>query len=279
VIIAHQDPNPKVNGAGIRRLAAAGIPVEIGPYGVEAIALNEIYCRYICAGRPFVTLKAAITLDGKIAAANGDSRWVSGPPALRYVHWLRHVYDAILVGVNTVLADDPSLTCRLPNDRPYRQPLRVILDSRLRTLPSCRVASGDLPGETLIAATELAPAAARIRLAKPGVKVEIFPADDAGDVDVVALLRHLHAREIGSVLVEGGGRVHASFLRRRMADKLALALAPKIIGGSGAISWVGGELAQVMREARAVRNLRPRTLGQDLLVEGYLEDIGECLLA
>jgi len=278
VVIAHEDPNPRVNGAGVRRLTNAGVAVETGPFGREAVALNEMYCRYICAGRPFVTLKAAITLDGKIAAAGGDSRWVSGPPARRYAHWLRHTHDGILVGVNTVLADDPSLTCRLPSDRPYRQPLRIVLDSRLRTLPSCNVVAGRLPGKTLVACTKFAPEAAVARLAKPNVMVEIFPADEHGDVELPALLRWLRGHEIGSILVEGGGHVHASFLRSRMADKLALALAPKILGGAGAISWVAGELAGAMREARLVRDLTARRLGGDLLIEGRLEDIGECLL-
>jgi diaminohydroxyphosphoribosylaminopyrimidine deaminase/5-amino-6-(5-phosphoribosylamino)uracil reductase len=254
------------------------VAVEAGPYGEASIALNEVYCRYICAGRPFVTLKAAVTLDGKLAAAGGDSRWVSGPISLRYAHWLRHVNDAILVGVNTVIADDPQLTCRLPGDRPYRQPLRVILDSRLRTPPTARVVSGDLPGTTLIATTEQAPKAAIDRLAKPGVIVDIFPADAAGLVDLSALLIGLRRREVASVLVEGGGRTHGAFIKQRFADKLALAVAPKILGGAGAISWVGEELAARMGDARLLRDMRSRRLGDDLLVEGWFEEVGECLL-
>jgi diaminohydroxyphosphoribosylaminopyrimidine deaminase/5-amino-6-(5-phosphoribosylamino)uracil reductase len=279
VIIAHQDPNPQVDGAGIRRLREAGVTVDFGPYADASIQLNEVYCRYICAERPFVTLKAAITLDGKLATASGHSQWVSGLLARRYAHWLRHVHDAVLVGANTVLADDPQLNCRLPADRPYRQPWRVVLDSKSRTPPDARLFRSQPAGPVLIAATAAAPPAARDRLAKAGAMVEIFPADGRGQVDLAALLRFLRAREIASVLVEGGGLVHAGFLGARLADKMDLVLAPKILGGREAVSWVGRELAQMMDQARAVRGLHARRLGDDLLMEGYFEDIGECLRA
>ncbi|NLH51067.1 MAG: bifunctional diaminohydroxyphosphoribosylaminopyrimidine deaminase/5-amino-6-(5-phosphoribosylamino)uracil reductase RibD [Myxococcales bacterium] len=278
VIIAHQDPNPLVNGSGIRRLESAGIPVESGVLAKEAIALNEGYCRYICAGRPFVTLKAATTLDGRIATASGHSQWVSGPAALRFAHWLRHVNDAILVGVDTVIADDPQLTCRLPDFFPHRQPLRVILDSRLRIPPAAKVVSGKLPGQTLVAVTDRAPREKIDRLAKPGVIVDIFPADADGRVDIAAVLQALHRRQIAALLVEGGGHVHASFLQLRLADKLNLVLAPKLVGGRDAKSWIAGELAATMDQALRLKDFHTRRLGVDLLVESHLEEVGECLL-
>jgi diaminohydroxyphosphoribosylaminopyrimidine deaminase / 5-amino-6-(5-phosphoribosylamino)uracil reductase len=278
VIVAHQDPNPQVNGAGLRELERHGVKLQVGVLGDEAIALNEVYCRYICTERPFVTVKAATTLDGKIATVTGDSKWVSGPAALRYAHWLRHVNDAILVGVETAIADDPQLTCRLGAGRSVRHPLRVVLDSTLRLPETATLVSGKLPGQTLIATTERADNEKRKRLAKSGVLVEIFPPDEAGRVDLAELLVWLRRREVAGLLVEGGGNVHSSFLRAGLADKLALVLAPKLVGGDQARSWLAGVLAERMDLARIVQNMTVRPLGGDWLVEGYFEDIGECLL-
>lgn len=278
VIVAHQDPNPQVDGKGLIILRDNGIAVEVGLMADEAITLNEVYCRYVCSQRPFVTLKAATTLDGKIATATGDSRWVSGPAALRFAHWLRHANDAVVVGIGTVLADDPRLTCRIAAKSQVRHPLRVILDSHLRTPEDAKVVSGRLPGETLIATTAQADAAAEKRLAKPGVLVERFTADERGRPDLREVLAFLRERDIASVLVEGGGHVHATFLQHHLADKLQLVVAPKLVGGDGARTWVAGQLAATMDQARRLAAMKVRPLGADLLIEGYFEDIGECLL-
>ncbi len=277
VVVAHQDPNPRVNGHGLALLREAGVEVELGLLAQEALELNQVYCRYISSRRPFVTLKAATTLDGKIATHTGHSRWVSGAAARKYAHHLRHVNDAILVGVGTVIADDPQLTCRLPDDAPVRHPLRVVLDSALRMPEGAKVVTGELPGETIIATTERAAAAKRERLAKPGVLVEVFPADEAGRVSLPHVLFRLRDREVAAVLVEGGGKVHASFVRRKLADKLELILAPKLVGGDEAPSWMAGVLAETMDQAVNLKDLRVRPLGADLLLEGYFEDIDECL--
>ena len=277
VVVAHQDPNPLVDGSGLKRLYSEGVEVVVGPQADEAIALNEIYCRYICSQRPFIALKAAVTLDGRIATEAGDSQWVSGPASLRFAHWLRQKYDAILIGANTAMRDNPQLTCRLGANRRVRHPLRVVVDSRLRIAETSRLVDASLPGETLIATTEAADPAKIDRLAKPGVKVKRFPPDQTGRVELAALFMYLHTEQVAGVLVEGGGHVHASLLRNHWADKLYLVQAPKIVGGSRAPSWVADSLADKMSQARLLRDMKTRPLGADLLLEGYFEETGECL--
>jgi len=278
VVVAHQDPNPQVNGHGLTILKEAGLEVEVGVLADEAIRLNQVYCRYICSQRPFVTLKAATTLDGKIATVTGHSKWVSGPAALRYAHHLRHVNDAVLVGVDTVIADDPRLTCRPGVEQDVRQPLRVVVDSTLRTPEDSVIVSGTLPAQTVIATTDRSDSEKRKRLAKESVLVKRFPADETGRVDLAALLVWLHRREVAGLLVEGGGRVHASFVRAGLADKLELVLAPKLVGGEGGASWMAGVLAETMNEAVVLRDMRVRQLGSDWLIEGLFEEVGGCLL-
>jgi len=271
VVVGTEDPNPCVLGCGNHRLREAGVEVIAGLLRSEALRLNEVFFRSIAAARPFIALKAAVTLDGKIATESGHSRWVSGPPARCYAHWLRHVYDAVLVGVETVLADNPRLTCRLPGDRPYRQPLRVVLDSRLRTPPEAFPATGPEPGETLIAAVEGVEEKLVNRLAKPGVMVERFPPGPDGRVQLRPLLDYLWQRGVTSVLVEGGGQVHASFIAENLADKLHLILAPKVAGGKG-YGWVANALTAEMNRAPRVHEAQIRPLGGDFLLEGYFTE-------
>jgi len=271
VYVAHKDINPLVCGNGIRCLTEKGIEVHIGVLAKEAAKLNEAFCKWMLVRRPFVVLKAASTLDGKIATASGHSQWVSSDAARRYAHRLRRRYDAIMVGVGTVICDDPQLTCRLPYQVECRQPLRIILDSCLRTPPTAKVVSGALPGETLIATTDRADPKAMNLLKEAGVEVEIFPAAPNGKVDLAALTDTLGKRDITSVLVEGGGRVLAACLAAGIADKLSLVLAPKIVGGEGAITSFHGELARTMDEARQVHDLTVRRLGHDWLMEGYFK--------
>lgn len=271
VVVAAEDPNPCVLGCGNQRLREAGIAVEYGLLQEEAIRLNEVFLRSSVAQRPFVALKAASTLDGKIATETGDSRWVSGDPARRYAYWLRHVYDAVLVGVETVIADDPQLTCRLPSDRPYRQPLRIVMDSHLRIPSEARLVSGELPGETVIATTDGVAEKSINRLAKPGVKVERFPAGPDGRILVRPLLDYLWKRGITGLLVEGGGQIHASFITAGLADKLQLILAPKVAGGKGP-TWVAAALTSEMNGAPRIHEAKIRQLGRDFLVEGYFTE-------
>jgi diaminohydroxyphosphoribosylaminopyrimidine deaminase/5-amino-6-(5-phosphoribosylamino)uracil reductase len=263
VIIATRDPNPLVGGKGVERLRAAGIEVVEGVLAEEARELNEIFFHWIRTGRPFVALKLAMSLDGKIATRTGDSRWITGPEARRRAHELRRRHAAVLVGVNTVLADDPRLTVR---EVEGPQPLRIVLDSRGRIPLSARVLSGD--AGTVIAAGEgIAPDKLEALRAK-GAEVWRLPAA-AGRVDIAALLARLGERGVDSVLVEGGGEVAWSFLSRGLVHKLYLFYGPVVIGGREAIPAVGGEGVPQLAAAPRFRFGTVERLGADLLVTAY----------
>jgi len=268
VVAALRDPNPLVAGRGLARLAAAGMAVTVGVSAAEAHKLNEAFVKYITTGCPFVTLKSAITLDGKIATRTGASRWITGELARQEGHRLRHAADAILVGIGTVLQDNPQLTTRLP-DREGVNPLRVIFDSTLRVPLHAQVTDVASDRRTLVVTTARALAAHREQLRTRGVEVVCLPAYDDGRVDLEALLRYLGERGIASVLVEGGATLSATLLRRRLVDKVLFFVAPKIIGGDG-ISVVGTCGVETMEQAINLRDVVGQRLGQDFLFEAYL---------
>jgi diaminohydroxyphosphoribosylaminopyrimidine deaminase/5-amino-6-(5-phosphoribosylamino)uracil reductase len=271
VHMAMEDPNPLVRGKGRAALEAAGISTFVGEREEEAREFNEAFIKYITAGRPFVTAKFAMSLDGKIATSTGDSRWITGSTARDRVHRLRDVSDAICVGVSTVLADDPQLTTRL--DVPgARHPLRVILDTRGRAPLSARVFDPALPGSTAVATTENMPASRRAALREQGTAVWVMPADDQGRVDLEALLDHLGERELTSLLVEGGGTVLASFFARRLVDKLLAFVAPLIIGGLDAPTPVGGTGVSRLADALRLERVRVERVGEDVLIAGHVAD-------
>ncbi|HEY7063231.1 MAG TPA: bifunctional diaminohydroxyphosphoribosylaminopyrimidine deaminase/5-amino-6-(5-phosphoribosylamino)uracil reductase RibD [Chloroflexota bacterium] len=273
------DPNPQVAGKGRRQLEDAGIPTVLGEYEPEARRLNDGYFKYIATGLPFVAVKWAMTLDGKIATRTGSSFWVTGEAARARVARLRAVTDAVMVGVGTVLADDPQLTVRRESfPEPLRaeldqvarrQPLRVILDSQARTPPSARVAGGDLPGHTLILVTERAPADRRAALQATAADVVTVPELD-GRVHPRLAMDLLAEREITSVLVEAGGTLVASLLEARLVDKVYAFVAPKLVGGDMAPTPVEGSGCPEMAQAVALRDLAIERLGDDLLIAGYL---------
>jgi diaminohydroxyphosphoribosylaminopyrimidine deaminase/5-amino-6-(5-phosphoribosylamino)uracil reductase len=267
VVVALRDPNPLVAGAGLARLAAAGIAVTVGVCEAAAYKLNEAFIKFITTRRPFVTLKSAITLDGKIATRTGASRWITGELARQESHRLRHAADAILVGVGTVLQDDPQLTTRLP-DLQGANPLRVIVDSTLRVPRQAQVTDVASDRRTLIVTTARAPVARREALQVRGVEVVHLPAYDDGRVDLEALLRYLGERGVASVLVEGGATLSATLLRRRLIDKVLLFVAPKIIGGDG-ISVVGPCGVETMEQVINLRDVVSQRLGNDVLLEAY----------
>ncbi|MBI2861511.1 MAG: bifunctional diaminohydroxyphosphoribosylaminopyrimidine deaminase/5-amino-6-(5-phosphoribosylamino)uracil reductase RibD, partial [Chloroflexi bacterium] len=213
------DPNPLVAGRGLAELERAGIRVYIGQHEQEARRLNEAFFKYITTGLPFLIAKYAMTLDGKIATVTRDSRWVTGDAARERVHQLRAQCDAIVVGVGTVIADDPQLTARPNGKMAERQPLRVIVDSRGSIPPSAAVLNPELPGRTLIATTEQMPAERRSALESRRAEVLFLP-EREGKVDLVALLRELSRREIISALLEGGGTLIASAFRAGLVDKV-----------------------------------------------------------
>lgn len=267
VVMALRDPNPLVAGRGAARLEQAGIRVTTGVCADQAARLNEAFLKYITTRRPFVTLKSAITLDGKIATRTGASQWITGVAARTEGHRLRHAADAILVGIGTVLQDDPQLTTRLP-DRQGVNPLRVIVDSTLRLPEEARVAAVVATCRTLVATTARAPAAKIAHLRDRGLDVVLLPADSDGRVALESLLRMLGEREIASVLVEGGAAVSAALLRQRLIDKLLFFIAPKIIGGDG-LSALGPCHVETMEQALHFRDLTGRRVGEDWLLEAY----------
>jgi diaminohydroxyphosphoribosylaminopyrimidine deaminase/5-amino-6-(5-phosphoribosylamino)uracil reductase len=267
VVMALRDPNPLVAGGGLVRLYAAGIPVTSGVCEAEARELNEAFLKYITARRPFVTLKCAITLDGKIATRTGASRWITGAAAREVVHRLRHATDAILVGIGTVLQDDPQLTTRLP-DRPGVNPLRIVVDSTLR-LPAQAQVANTAACRTLVATTAPATGAQQQRLSAQGLEIVTLPAYDDGRVDLDALLQHLGTRQIASVLVEGGATLSAALLQRRLVDKVLFFVAPKVIGGDG-LSVVGACGVETMEQVIRLRDLKGHNIGEDMLLQAYL---------
>lgn len=268
VVVAMTDPNPLVAGKGLAILQQHGVEVVSGVLEAEARRLNEIFIKYITTRRPFVLLKAAMSLDGKIATATGQSQWITGEAARLYGHRYRDWYDAICVGVNTVLADDPMLTARLP-EGPGKNPLRVILDSRGRTPSSARVLATARQVPTLLATTEQTPPEVRQSWQDCGAQVLVLPGD-GGRVSLPALLDELGRREISSLLVEGGAAVHAAFLQQGLADKLLWFIAPKIIGGHKAPGPVGDPGVAELARAWSVRQWQIKQLGEDLCIEGYL---------
>lgn len=267
VYIAMEDPNPKVAGQGIRQLKNAGIKVEVGILQEAARRLNEIFIKYITAKQPFVLLKTAMTLDGKIAARTGHARWVTGPQARLRVHRIRDEYDAILAGVNTVLVDDPELTCRLPEGAGH-DPVRLVLDTRARTPLKSRILQVDSSAPTIIVTTDLAPEENLARLKAAGADVITLP-NRKGRVHLPEMLLELGRREISSLLVEGGAEVSAAFVEEGLVDKVLWFIAPKIIGGKDAPGPVGGTGLARMDEALALRDTAWGQAGNDFYVEGY----------
>jgi diaminohydroxyphosphoribosylaminopyrimidine deaminase/5-amino-6-(5-phosphoribosylamino)uracil reductase len=265
VVIALRDPDPRTAGQSLARLRRAGIEVTVGVCADEARAVCRGYLSRTTRGRPWTTLKLAASLDGRIATARGESRWITGAAARAHVHRLRRAADAIVVGSNTVLADDPALDVRR-GARVVHRPYRVVVDSRLRTPPRARLLDAADPGRAWILTVPSAPARPRAALERAGARVIAVRARD-GRVDLAAAWRALARLGLCEVLVEGGGELAAALLRARLADDMALFLAPIALGADALP--VLGPLA-VARLARAPRlaALRVRRLGGDVLLEG-----------
>ncbi len=262
VVVAHEDPDPRVRGRGIARLRAAGVEVQVGVLEEEARRLNAAYLKHRTTGLPLVTVKWAMSVDGRIATRTGSSRWITGPQAREEAHRLRDTHDAVLVGIGTVLRDDPALTCRIPGGR---DPLRVVVDSRLRTPPDARLLrEGSSP--VVVATTPQAPRDRVQRLQRAGAEVWVC-AEDRGRVSLPDLFGRLAQRGVLSVLVEGGSGVHAAVLEAGLADRLVAFLAPLVVGGRQAPGPVGGDGVADISQALRVGDLTVRPLGQDLCVE------------
>jgi diaminohydroxyphosphoribosylaminopyrimidine deaminase / 5-amino-6-(5-phosphoribosylamino)uracil reductase len=277
-VMCVRDPYPEVNGRGIAQLAGGGVRVEVGLDAEVAVRINAGFFKRIHTGLPEVTAKFAMSLDGRIATHSGHSRWITGPESRREVHRLRDTHDAILVGLGTVLADDPLLTTRLPDEEagaggPHH-PLRVVVDSLARTPGASAILRPGLPGRTLIATTEHTPFRAAKALQVAGAEVMVLPGRD-GRVDLEVLLRELGRRGINTVLAEGGSTLHGALFADGLVDQVVSFVAPLIIGGEGAPAPIGGDGVATVHEAPRLRHLEVRRFGQDVAIVGTLSDIYE----
>lgn len=271
VVVAAQDPNPLVAGRGIARLREAGVQVQVGLLEERANAMNEVFNKFIVTGLPFVTLKTALTLDGKIATRTGHSRWITGAGAREVVHTLRHRHSAIMVGAGTVLADDPELTTRMAV--PGLQPMRIVIDSQLRTPDNARVLNEEAP--KLIITTEAADEGKVARLTAAGV--EVLRCGAGPRVDLGAAMRELGNKGISSILLEGGGVLNGAMLEARLIDKLMLFYAPLIVGSAGATSIFEWKGPSVMSAALRLKQVSIESYDGDWCVTGYPDySTGEC---
>jgi diaminohydroxyphosphoribosylaminopyrimidine deaminase/5-amino-6-(5-phosphoribosylamino)uracil reductase len=266
-VISACDPNPVVHLKGIRGLRRAGLDIAVGLLKEKNVRLNEAYIKYITKRIPCVTLKAAMSLDGKTAARTGDSRWISAAGTRDYVHLLRGEHDALMVGVNTLLHDDPFLTVRHPAWG-GKKLARVVLDSELRFPPTARILGTLDHGPVIVFTSGDAPESRAAALRDRGVEVVRLAHSPRG-AGLEAVLAELGRRAISSLLVEGGGRLATSFIERKLADKMLVTISPKLIGGRDAPGLWRGEGADKVAAALALKNVRSFGLGDDLVLEGY----------
>jgi len=269
VIIGIEDPNPLVSGKGVDKLKAAGIITQIGVLEEECRKLNEIYIKYITQKVPFVIIKVASSLDGKIATRSGDSRGITNQKSIRLVHTLRDQLDAIMVGIGTIQADDPLLTTRLKG-KIGKDPIRVVADSSLRISPKARIFNPRSKAQVIIATVKGASARKKDRLKKTGANVIDIDSTD-GKVDLKKLMVSLGKMEITSLLIEGGTVIITSTLRAGIVDKILFFYAPKILGGHSACGITAGEGVEYIDQALRVQDVKVRRFGEDILVEGYLK--------
>ncbi len=275
VVVAMRDPNPQVAGRGIQRLRRAGIAVDVGCLQREAAQLNEVYVHWVKTGLPFVILKSAMTLDGKIATATGESQWITGSQARDHVHQLRSHVDVVAVGVNTVLEDDPQLNVRLAGRKgystPVRQPVRLVFDSKLRIPLTARVLQGVEQFPTALATTTMASHGKIERLRAMGIEVLVLPRKGTR-VSIRRCLQELGNMGLTSLMVEGGSELNASFLGAGLVNRVYLYVAPILLGGRNAVGLIGGLSPKRLADKKVVSNVRLRHLGDDMLIVGDLRN-------
>ena len=271
VYIALLDPNPVVSGRGIGMLNEGGVKTHIGMCQREAFEINEAYIKHITTGLPFVIAKFAMSLDGKIATKTGDSKWITKEEARKYAHALRYTVDAIMVGINTIVADNPHLTAKGCGGRGgigKMQPLRLVVDSKGRVPLNAHIF--EPPGEVVLAVAAPFDSEKKRKLVQAGAEVLELPARE-GSVDIVELLKLLGRREIVTVLVEGGGKLLGSFFDNCLVDKVLAFISPIILGGCEAVS-VGGNGVDNIARALCLSRVNIKSLGNDVLVTGYVEN-------
>ncbi|WP_432662369.1 bifunctional diaminohydroxyphosphoribosylaminopyrimidine deaminase/5-amino-6-(5-phosphoribosylamino)uracil reductase RibD [Wukongibacter baidiensis] len=268
VVIATLDPNPLVAGNGVKKLRENGIEVITGVLKDEAQKLNEIFIKYITTKLPFCLMKSAMSLDGKIATKFADSKWITSSLSREYVHRLRHKYAGIMVGIGTVLVDNPLLTTRIP-DFEGKNPVRIIVDSKCRIPPDANVVKNTSKARTIIATTKLADSEKVAELKEKGVEVLVIPLKNER-VDLNVLMEKLGEMGIDSILLEGGGALNYSALDTGIVDKVNFFIAPKIIGGSLSKTPVEGDGVPLVKSAFSLDNMKTHSFGPDIMIEGYV---------
>lgn len=266
VFVGCPDPNPLVAGRGMDALQSAGIKVVSGILVRDCLRIIAPFAKHVLTGLPFVTLKAALTLDGNLATSSGNSQWITGPASRERVHQLRDRSDAVMVGIGTVLADNPRLTTRLSQGG-GRDPLRIVIDSRLMTPENALVVTGESEARTLIATTVDAPEGKARRLRELGV--EVLRIGDGAAVDLPQLMSELGRRGIQSILLEGGGRLNSAALQSGIVDRCLLFYAPVLLGGRG-IGLFAGSGVEFLADAVRLRDVRVEQIGDDVMLEGDL---------
>ncbi|MBL7170994.1 MAG: bifunctional diaminohydroxyphosphoribosylaminopyrimidine deaminase/5-amino-6-(5-phosphoribosylamino)uracil reductase RibD [Candidatus Omnitrophica bacterium] len=266
VVIAAIDPNPLNKGKGIKELKRNGIKVELGLAGKKAQELNEKFFVYHKKKRPFISVKCAMTMDGKIATVTGASKWITSKKARNYGHLLRHEHDAIMAGINTIKADNPELTARL--SCAMRKPVIVIVDSCLSIPLQANVLKNAKKNTVIIATTKMASLKKKKLLSSRGVEI-LTVASKNGRVCLSEVVKKLAKKRITSVLVEGGGEIIYSLLNERLADKIYFFYAPKILGGRKAPTPVGGEGIKDINKAVKIKDISCSKIGKDILIAGY----------
>ena len=271
VHLAMLDSNPQVSGRGEDELEREGIKTYVGEHEEEAKEINEAYIKFIKTGMPFVTAKFAVSLDGKIATKSGDSEWISGSEARKYVHYLRYTTDAIMAGANTVIADDPRLTCRYAGKggEARKQPLRVIIDGRGRTPTAARIFTET--GKVLVALSQSVETEKKKAFTQIGAELLELSSEERL-VDLKRLLKTLGEREITSVLVEGGGVLLGSLFDHKLVDKVIAFIAPIIIGGVEAKTAVAGTGIDKVIDAFKLEHISVEKCGEDLMIIGYIKE-------
>lgn len=267
VVVGATDPNPLVSGRGIERIRNAGIKVDVGLMAEESIKLNEVFMKYIVSKKPFVVYKSATTLDGKIATVSGQSQWISNEQSRNEVHIMRHYYSGIMVGINTVIADNPMLNCRIDG---YTSPIRIVVDSTLKISPDCNLVQTADKYKTIIATLQDDNSIKANMLKQLGVEI-IATKENNGRVDLQNLMEILGEKGIDSVLIEGGGTLAYSSFNQNIVDKVIYYIAPKIFGGSNAKTSVGGDGFKNIADCIKLTNISTEIINGDVRITAYTE--------
>ncbi|MEE8299295.1 MAG: bifunctional diaminohydroxyphosphoribosylaminopyrimidine deaminase/5-amino-6-(5-phosphoribosylamino)uracil reductase RibD [Thermodesulfobacteriota bacterium] len=266
VFVAMLDPNPKVSGNGIKKLRKSAIEVEVGILEEKAKELNEAFSKYITTGKPFVILKLAATMDGKIAAYTGDSKWIGSPTQRKYAHQLRNKVDGVMVGIETVLKDNPSLNVRLDKKTSY--PVPIVLDSKLRIPIDSNLLS--IHEHSIIATSSKSYPRKKEKLINLGATILHLKADKNGKLNLKELVKRLGKHGITSVLIEGGSKVAASALKSGIVDKVVFFYAPKIVGSEG-ISMIGELGISTIKKSLEIKDIKITKIKDEFMIEGYLK--------